>query len=166
MKKIICLFAVVALSYAEGSALNMSYHSLIKEANSNAVVSHPICENAEILQEEMTKSTFKFVEQSDDSEASQNLLNVCKKVFLNEENTVLINELEKEKVSSSYDVNALADELVDCCRGLPEAANKIYVLYEQQKNYSLALLWAMVAYKFRLPKAEEQIGRILLEMKE
>ena len=152
---------------------SVSYHSIVGDEKKQEFYAYPNCRNSEKLQKEIAENTLHFVEASPQNKEkiAGVLIPKYKKIFcVNPEHLLIIEELEEEvSVQSEEELSneflkETADSIAYLCDGLPNVALDVQGMYEICGKDKLALLWAMVAYEFRILGAKETIGRLLVGM--
>ena len=153
---------------------SVSYHSIVENSKNQQVWSHPVCKNAQELQEKITANTIRFISASplEKENIAEKLVPEYESIFCtNKDDLSILKELEndvdqqpKGELSNEF-LTETADGIAYLCNGLPSAAVDIQNMYECIGNYKLSLLWAVVAYRFGLLRAEDAIGRSIIAMR-
>ena len=175
MKEILYVFALCTFCSSYGmSQHSVSYHSIVENNKQQEVLSPPYCKNAEELQGKITDNTIRFISATplEKKDIAEKLVIEYESIFCtNEDSLSILRELEndvdqqsRDKLSNEF-LTETADGIAYLCDGLPSAAVDIQNMYEVSGKYSLSLLWAVVAYRFGLLRAEDAIGRSIIAMK-
>jgi hypothetical protein len=126
------------------------------------------------FKEKITAYAIRYISVSplEKRDVAEKLVPEYESIFCtNEYSLSILRELEndvdqqpKDELSNEF-LTETTDGVAYSCDGLPSAAVDIQNMYEVSGKYRLSLLWAIVAYRFKLLRAEDAIGRSIIAMK-